>query len=84
MILGRLAALLPRLLVISHSKTLIFIFHNFSKTSFRRIFHALGMFLFPKISVKVVLLFMRTRQRVNNALVSKAKKRLGDHFFGKF
>lgn len=73
-VLGRLAALLPRLLFISHSKTLVFLFHVFSKTSSSRVFHALGRFSFLKISVEVVLVLMRTRQRVNNVLVSKAKK----------
>lgn len=72
--LGGLTALLARLLIISHSKTLVFIFHSFSKTSFRQIFHALGRFLFLKVLVNVVLLFMRTRRRLNNVAVSKAKK----------
>lgn len=42
--LGRLAALLLRLLTTSHSETLVFVFHIFSKTSFRQTFHALGRF----------------------------------------
>lgn len=70
--LGRLAALLLKLLTTTHSETLVFVFHIFSKTSFRQSFHALGRFFLSQ-NIKV-LLFVRTRLRVNNPLVSKAKK----------